>query len=102
VNLLLACGLTVLIETPLFLLFGYRRADEIKVVVCANVATNLLLNLAVMFLLSHRGTAVYLLEAVVAAAEFGIYTAAFGASWRLFWLTLAANILSYSIGLLVF
>ena len=41
----LACALTVLIETPFLALFGYRKRDEVVIIVCANVVTNLLLNL---------------------------------------------------------
>ena len=44
-DLLLACVVTVIVETALFWLFGYRSRDEILVVVCTNVITNLLLNL---------------------------------------------------------
>ena len=44
-DLLLACLVTVIVETALFWLFGYRSRDEILVVVCTNVITNLLLNL---------------------------------------------------------
>lgn len=97
----LACALTVLIETPFLALFGYRKRDELIVIVCANVITNLLLNLLLAF---RPGAirAVLLLEAAAVAAEYGIYALAFGRSRRLFLLTLAANALSYTLGLLIF
>ena len=97
----LACALTVLIETPFLALFGYRRREELAVIVCANVVTNLLLNLALMLLPLPRWS-VDPLEAAVVAAEYAVYALAFGRSRRLFLLTLAANCLSYGIGLLLF
>ena len=47
------------------------------------------------------GPAVYGLECAVVAAEYGIYRLAFGPRRGLFWLTLAANALSYGLGLLL-
>ena len=44
-DLLLACLVTVVVETAVFWLAGYRSRDEILVVVCTNVVTNLVLNL---------------------------------------------------------
>ena len=43
-----------------------------------------------------------LLEALVVAAEYAVYAAAFRPGWKLFFLTLAANCISYGLGLLVF
>lgn len=45
---------------------------------------------------------VYPLELAVVAAEYSVYALACGRSRRLFLLTLAANVLSYSLGLLIF
>ncbi len=99
----LACLLTVLIEAAFFALFGYRDRISLTVIVCANVVTNLLLNLTIWFAFSgNPGSWVYLMEAVVVAAEFAVYAAAFGRSWKLFLLTLAANCISYGVGLLIF
>ncbi|MBQ2062062.1 MAG: hypothetical protein II458_05230 [Oscillospiraceae bacterium] len=100
-RIFLACALTVLIETPFLALWGYRKRDELIVIVCANVVTNLLLNLLLWRVPSLYGPAVYGLEALVVAAEFGIYRLAFGPRRGLFWLTLAANALSYGLGLLI-
>ena len=100
-RILLACALTVLIETPFLALWGYRKRDEIVVIVCANVVTNLLLNLLLWRVPSLYGPAVYGLEALVVAAEYGIYRLAFGQRRGLFWLTLAANALSYGLGVLL-
>lgn len=97
-----ACLLTVLIETPFLALFGYRKRDDLIIIVCANVITNLLLNLSLMLFWGDIGAGIYLLEALVVAAEFAVYSAAYVPSLRLFVLTLAANALSYSFGLLIF
>lgn len=101
-TLLLVCALTVLIETPLFFAAGYRDRDSLLVVVCANIVSNLTLNLCVRLLFPERGAAEYALEATAVAAEYAVYSLAFGRSRRLFLLTLAANCLSYGIGLLLF
>lgn len=101
-TLLIACVLTVLIETPVFLLAGYRGRDELTVIVCANIVTNLTLNLCAAFLFPQRGAAEYLAELVVVGAEYTAYALAFGRSRRLFLLTLAANCLSYGLGFLIF
>ncbi len=101
-RILLACGLTVLIETPFLALWGYRKRDELIVIVCANVFTNLLLNLLLWRVPSlYVPGVIALLEAAVVAVEYGIYRLAFGARRGLFWLTLGANALSYGLGLLL-
>ena len=101
-TLLIACALTVLIETPVFLLAGYRGRGELTVIVCANIVTNLTLNLCAAFFFPQRGAAEYLAELAVTGAEYAVFAHAFGRSRRLFLLTLAANCLSYGLGLLLF
>ena len=99
----LACVLTVVIEVPFLALTGYRDRDALTVTVCTNVITNLLLNLTLALAFPHgAGGWIYTLAALVVAAEYGIYAAAFGGSGRLFASTLAANCLSYGLGLLIF
>lgn len=99
----LACLLTVLIEGGLFALFGYRDRFSFTVIVCANVITNLLLNLTIQIGFSgDPGLLIYPMEALVVATEAMIYMFAFGRGWRILLLTLAANCLSYGIGLLIF
>ena len=44
--ILLACLLTVVLEGAFLALCGYRDRFSLTVVVCANIITNLLLNLA--------------------------------------------------------
>ena len=97
------CLLTVLIEGAFFALLGYRDRISLTVIICANVITNLLLNLTILFVFSgDAGALIYLMEGLVVLAEYAIYAAAFGRGWKLFLLTLAANCLSYGLGILIF
>ena len=97
-----ACALTILIETPVLALWGARRWNELLVVAAANAATNLLLSL---FLSGYPFwaslPAVLLPEAAVVAAEYGVFRLAFGRRRGLFAVTLGANVLSYTLGLLL-
>ena len=98
-----ACLLTVVLETGLFYLLGYREKDDLTIVACANVVTNLTLNLTIaLFLSGGPGLWLALLEGLVVLAEYLIYARAFGASKKLFLQTLAANLLSYGAGVLLF
>ena len=100
--LLLACVLTVLIETALFVLFGYRGKDDVIIVACANVITNLTLNLVIALVFSgHAGLWLLVLEAAVVASEYAIYAKAFGASKRLLLQTFAANACSFAAGVIL-
>jgi hypothetical protein len=106
-NPLLACTLTVLIETPFLAAFGYRKGFDLAVIVCSNVLTNLLLNLlligSVLLGITQNGYTLltFVLEIGVFFSEYGIYRAAFGSSRRLALLTAAANALSLLLGLLI-
>ncbi len=101
--ILIACVLTLLIEVPFLFICGYRGRYELVVILCANVVTNLTLNLLLMVLpVQAHSLTVYILEAIVVVSEYFIYSKAFYPSVKLFALTLAANCLSYSIGLLIF
>ena len=100
--LLAACALTLLIEVPFLALCGYRDREEIAVTALANVVTNLTLNLLFQLaVLPYRIPVILAAEAVVVLAEFGLYALAFGASGRLFLLTLAANVLSFGTGVIL-
>ena len=99
----LVCLLTVLIEGAFFAALGYRDRFSLTVIVCTNVITNLLLNLTILLAFSGQpGAWIYAMEALVVAAEYAVYAVAFGRGWKLLLLTLAANCLSYGIGLLIF
>ncbi len=98
-SIALACLLTVIIETAFFILLGYRGREDIVIVALTNAASNLLLNAAIAFLWPQGvGWQIWLLEALVVAAEYAVFALAFGRSRRLFLYTLLANALSYSIG----
>lgn len=98
-----ACAVTVALETAFLAVCGYRTLPFLAVSVCANVATNLTLNLLLGPLSAVVDITwfIYLLEAAVVAVEYGVYAALLGPSKRLFALTLAANVLSYCVGLLL-
>ena len=99
---LLACALTILIETPVLALWGARRWNELLVVASANAVTNLLLNLFLGLCPFWAALpAVLLPEAAVVAAEYGVFRLAFGRRGGLFAVTLGANVLSYTLGLLL-
>ena len=97
-SLLLACALTVLIETPYLALFGYRDRYALTVTVCVNVITNLTLNLCLRYFLPLTVPSVLCGEIAVVAAEYVLYRIAFGKRRGLFWLTLSANVLSFGLG----
>ena len=99
---LIACGLTVLIETGFFFLLGWRDRDRITVVICANIATNLLLNLALDFLIPRSAISIALGEGLVVAAEYAVYAQLNGRSRRLALQTLLANALSFGLGVLLY
>ncbi len=101
-SLFFACLLTVLIEVPFLAVFGYRDRYAVTVTVCANIVTNLTLNLCMRLFLPHTWSVVLFAEGIVAAAETLIYFAAFRPAVRLFLLTLCANLLSFGLGLLIF
>ena len=102
-QLLLSAALTAAVET-MFLAAAYRRdAAFLGLYAAVNVASNLTLNLLLALLPRAALTwLVYPLELAVAAADYSVYALACGRSRRLFLLTLAANVLSYSLGLLIF
>lgn len=100
-RLLLGCLLTVTLETALFALFGFRDPVSLGIVACLNAVTNLGLNLA-LGLLGAAPWAIAVGEALVMAAEYVVCRLAFGPDRRLLPLTIAANVLSFSVGLMLF
>ena len=98
--LLLFCLIAVFFETAFFWMFGYDSRDERTVVACTNVLTTLAMNL---LMIPNGYRSIPLVAAAVLiliAAEFGIYSIAFGRSGKLLMLTIAANAISFGIGLL--
>lgn len=100
-KLLIPCLLTVLLETGFFAAAGLRRADYLFLCAAVNTATNLTLNLLIGRWGFHPALAM-LLELGVLMAEYAAYALALGRSKRLFLLTLAANVISYTVGGLLF
>lgn len=99
----ICAALTVIIETPWMYLWGYRKRDEILLVICVNVVSNLLLNLGLSLGFAGRevGALIYLFEAIVVAGEFALLSLAFRPTWKLFFIILGANCLSYVLGLII-
>ena len=101
-RILLACVITVVVETAIFMTAGYRRNDDALIVALANVVTNLTLNLFLTFVpAAARSPWILILELLVVAVEYLIYRAAFSGSLKLFILTFAANAATYLIGVLL-
>ncbi len=97
----LACLLTILIEAPFLMLFGYWTRYAVTVIVCANIISNLVMNLALSsWHCLYAPTDLALPEITAAAFESAVYSVAFGFSPRLLLLTIAANALSFGIGVL--
>ncbi len=99
-QLFLPCILTVLLETPIFYLAGYRSGNELTIVVCLNVVSNLLLQLCFL-VLPYNALWLTVLELLVLLGEYWVYALAFGRSKKLFLLTLGANAFSLSAGLMI-
>ena len=102
IRYLTACGLTVLIESAFFLLMGWRSRDEITVVICANIASNLLLNLAFARGIPRSALTVAVGEGLVVLAEYAAYAQLHGRSRKLLLQTFSANALSYGAGVLLY
>ncbi len=108
--MLLACLLTVAIETAVFFLAGYREPRQLQTAALVNAISNLSLNVLLALawscfrlrLADPRAPAIYLLEAGVVLFEYLIYTKACRPGARLFFVCLLANLLSYLAGRLVF
>lgn len=93
--MILACVLTVVFELAVFLLAGYENRF-IPLCATVNVMTNLTLN---GFLRDYN---LLLMEALVVAVEYIIYAMADGWSLKLFGVTLLANVVSFTAGILIF
>ncbi len=101
-RLFIACVITVVMESALFWIFGYRKKEDLMIVALANVITNLTLNLIIALVpVAYEQFLVICLEVVVIAAEFLIYKRAFGGSAELMALTAAANLITYTTGLVL-
>ncbi|MDR0840773.1 MAG: hypothetical protein LBN26_05230 [Christensenellaceae bacterium] len=104
----LAAVLTAAIEVPFLCLTVCRDKSFVAAAVLANLATNLILHLAVLLLAGLAGLGgilwmlIYPLEALVVFVEYGVYRLILAPSRRLLLLTLVANAISYGTGVLLF
>lgn len=101
-----AALLTILAETGLFALCGHRRPVFLLYCALVNLLTNITLNLLIALLLWRGGPALAHalagpLEGCVVAAEYWFFRQALSPGRRLLALTLCANLLSYSLGVLL-
>ena len=101
-ELFAACGLTLVVECAFMWLMGYRKPADLGIIALANVVSNLALNLLFACVLPWTWWWLALLEACAVGFEYAVFARAFGGSWKLGWLTLAANVLSFSVGVVVF
>jgi len=110
-GIFLAVAVTLLLELPIFLLFGYRKKAFLQLFVSVNVATNISINLCSFlslyfsnftsfvieiadFALSGYHLLVIFLELLVIAVEYLTFKALLGRSKKLFWVVALANALS--------
>ena len=103
--IILACVLTVVIELAFFLLVGKRSRDFVFVCVLINIATNLTLNLILSLLYAagwYGNLQVLALEVLVVFTEYRVYALLEGKSRKLMLLTIAANVITYGLGLIIF
>jgi hypothetical protein len=116
-GIFLAAVLTILMELPIFILFGYRKKVFFQLFVCVNVATNVSINLINYLFLYFLGSdfqieigslilhdydfLMFFLELVVIAVEYGAFKALLGPSKKLFWGVVLANAFSGIVGSLL-
>ena len=100
--ILKACITTVIVETAYWRLLGRRSAYEMTIVALANVVTNLSLNLFISIVNeAYYFPWILMLEGLVVMAEYLIFRIAFGDSKHLLIRTFTANVITYSLGLLM-
>ena len=103
-DLLYYAFLTVLIEVPLFWIFGYRSLKAVLVFALANICSNLLLNEFLLMQENYYEFYVVCGEVTVVGFEYVFCRCllAIDNSKRLFLTILATNVLSFLIGVLAF
>ena len=99
--------LTLIIEIPVLLLFGFRKKDIITVGIFINIATNFSINL-LMYRIKYviaspnYGSWIFPLEVAVVLVEFIAMSFFTDKKIKLFFVVALANILSYLSGILLF
>ena len=104
-SILIACLLTVVIETLFLALVGLRKKEQLPIIVCVNIISSIVLNFVTMLarpdMRNIFGQGIMLLvvlEATVIFSEYFVYRGAFGDLKRMFLKTVAANLLSLLLG----
>ena len=100
-SLYLACGLTMAIETAYFYLAGFRDRYFLIVCLAVNAATNLTMNL-VLRCTGISLWSVLIAEILVTGTEYAVYSLITKTSRKKLLLhTIAANVLSFSAGIIL-
>lgn len=102
--------LTILLELAVALLFGFREKRLLKFIAAANIATQVILNVALNIINYHAGSLAYvvgyvLLELIVFVVEAAVFSAMFRRfsekeikTGKIIFFALAANVLSFVLG----
>ena len=98
--------LTLIIEIPVILLFGFRKKDIITVGILINIATNFTINILMywikyVIISPNYGSWILPLEAAVVIVEFIAMSFFTDKKIKLFFVVALANILSYLSGILL-
>lgn len=107
-NFIYPLVLTIIIECLIALILGYRTKTFFLAVVIVNLVTNPFLNYIIILLGYFKLTEMYLqvviaLEIIIVFAEWRIYYYIYLSKKRqLFLLSIATNLASYTIGLLIY
>jgi hypothetical protein len=107
ISYLLALVLTIIVETGVAFILGYRDRKSLAVVALVNVITNPILNylllvIAVFRIMEISTALILFLEALVVLAEWRLMVYALDRDpWQLFVLSLVMNTASYLAGLLI-
>ena len=106
-----AAALTILIETPILVVAGYRTRIFIAVCVLINLASNLTLNMGLSLTRSWYWYALYPSEVAVVIVEWAVLRlvadkgnsvpALSGASAKLLFFVFLANLTSFGLGMLM-
>ena len=99
--------LTLIIEIPVLLLFGFRKKDIITVGALINIATNFTVNFLmyrIKYVIASQnyGSWILPLEAAVVLIEFIAMSFFTDKKIKLFFVVALANVLSYLSGILLF
>ena len=98
--------LTIVVETSLFVIFGFKDKKFILICVILNIITNLLINFILYCIIKIDSSAFIvweiILEIVVALVEVVTYQIIYRKQYVLIPLSIAANALSFFLGIILY